>query len=266
MMHPRFFDMVAYAAQRGIAVSCNSNATLVNEARAKRCVTSGLQTLNLSLDGAKAETYEAIRVGARFDRVIANIRRLQQARCRLRSQTPEFVLTVVLMRRNLSEVPDLVRLAHELSIRSMFVQHLGQDFTEASLDPDYRPLQAFVNEESLLMQDKPAIEASFSQARRVATDLGIVLRLPRVEAAMDIAGKTGRRCEWPWKAAYFTYQGYAVPCCMIATPDRAHFGNVFVRGVSDVWNSAEADEFRRRLDSGDPPDLCASCSVYKGVF
>jgi MoaA/NifB/PqqE/SkfB family radical SAM enzyme len=28
MMHPRFFDMVAHAAERGIAVSCNSNFTL----------------------------------------------------------------------------------------------------------------------------------------------------------------------------------------------------------------------------------------------
>src|SRR5581483_4573406 len=38
MMHPRFFDMVAYAAGRGIAVSTNSNLTLLNDRRAARCV------------------------------------------------------------------------------------------------------------------------------------------------------------------------------------------------------------------------------------
>ena len=264
MMHPRFFDMVTQAAQRGIALSCNSNFTLVNEARAERCVTSGLRTLNLSLDGAKAETYEAIRIGATFDRVLANIRRLQQARSRLMSRTPELVLTVVVMRRNLDELPDLVRLAHDLSIRSVFVQHLGQDFTEASLRPAYRSLRTFVHQESLLQQDRPAIEASFNRARLAAAELGITLRLPRIDPAAEPA--KGRRCEWPWKGAYLTYQGYAVPCCMIATPDRAHFGNVFERGLSDVWNSEEADEFRRRLESDRPHEVCASCSVYKGVF
>src|SRR5437588_147294 len=44
MMHPRFFDMVAYAADRGIQVSTNSNVTLLNDRRAARCVTSGLDT------------------------------------------------------------------------------------------------------------------------------------------------------------------------------------------------------------------------------
>src|SRR6476469_9904039 len=34
MMHPRFFDMVAYAAGRGIRVSTNSNLTLLNAPRA----------------------------------------------------------------------------------------------------------------------------------------------------------------------------------------------------------------------------------------
>src|SRR5438270_2094374 len=38
MMHPRFFDMVAYAAARGVRVSTNSNLTLLNARRAERCV------------------------------------------------------------------------------------------------------------------------------------------------------------------------------------------------------------------------------------
>src|SRR5690242_1194231 len=35
MMHPRFFDMVAYAAARGVEVSTNSNLTLLNAPRAE---------------------------------------------------------------------------------------------------------------------------------------------------------------------------------------------------------------------------------------
>ena len=65
MLHPQFFDMVELAAQRGIEVSTNSNLTLLTEARAWRCVTSGLASLSVSLDGATAPVYEAVRRGER---------------------------------------------------------------------------------------------------------------------------------------------------------------------------------------------------------
>src|SRR5512140_1004693 len=76
LMHPRFFDMVRYAAARGIEVSTNTNMTLLPERRAEECVTSGLARLHVSLDGATAGTYEYIRVRARFGRVLRNLERL----------------------------------------------------------------------------------------------------------------------------------------------------------------------------------------------
>ena len=57
-----------------------------------------------------------------------------------------------------------------------------------------------------------------------------------------------------------------MPCCMIATPDRANFGNMAAAGAAAVWNSADYHEFRDRLDSDDPPEVCRSCSVYHGTF
>src|SRR5581483_9244020 len=83
MMHPRFFDMVEHASARGIRVGTNTNLTLLNSARAERCVSSGLAELHASLDGATAETYERIRVRAYFDRVLCNLEGLLEARRRL---------------------------------------------------------------------------------------------------------------------------------------------------------------------------------------
>jgi len=80
MMHPRFFDMVAYAAAKGVKVGTNSNMTLLNARRAEQCVTSGLAELHVSIDGATAATYEGIRVRAHFDRVLRNVEMLLEAR------------------------------------------------------------------------------------------------------------------------------------------------------------------------------------------
>src|SRR5262245_43645851 len=147
MMHPRFFDMVEHAVSRGIKVGTNTNATLLNAGRAERCVTSGLGEIHLSIDGATAETYERIRVRARFDRVVANIEGLAAARRRLHSATPRIRMVVVAMRENLGEFPDLVRLAHRLAIDTVFVQHLCHDFGESSLPAYYRPMRDFVDAE-----------------------------------------------------------------------------------------------------------------------
>lgn len=57
-----------------------------------------------------------------------------------------------------------------------------------------------------------------------------------------------------------------MPCCMVATPDRINFGSVHEVGVEPVWNSPAYQAFRDRLASEEPPEVCRSCSVYRGTF
>ncbi len=267
MMHPKFFDMVAYAAERGVKVSTNTNLTLLNPRRAERCVTSGLDTLHFSIDGATAEMYEGIRVYAKYERVIANLALLQETKARLGSAYPHLRMVTVLMRRNLHELPDLVRLAHRYGVNTMFVQHLCHDFGESSLPERYQPMREFVDEETVVGEDPARVDHYFAAARQAATDLGVDLRLPNLNPRLHPPGTPGRtRCGWPWSGAYLSYQGLAMPCCMVSTPDRANFGNMAEIGVDQVWNSDEYQAFRDRLDSDDPPDICRSCAVYRGVF
>jgi hypothetical protein len=53
---------------------------------------------------------------------------------------------------------------------------------------------------------------------------------------------------------------------MTATPDRLNFESMADRPVAEIWNGAAYEEFRRRLDSDNPPEICRSCSVYRGTF
>jgi radical SAM protein with 4Fe4S-binding SPASM domain len=267
LMHPRFFDMVRYAAARGIEVSTNTNMTVLSERRAEECVTSGLARMHVSLDGASAETYETIRVRARFERVLRNLRRLAEAKARLGGALPEIRLVAVAMRRNLDELPELVRLAHELGIAHVSVQHLCHDFGESSLPEQYRPMRAFVEDETLLGEDPERVRRAFDEARSVAADLGVSLRLPNVRPRAHGASLDGRsRCDWPWRGAYVSYAGEAMPCCMVATPDRINFGSMAESGVAEIWSNERYKEFRRRLESDDPPEICRSCALYNGTF
>jgi len=266
LLHPRFFDMVRYASGRGIVVSTNTNLTALSERRAEECVKSGLARMFVSLDAAHAQAYEYIRVGARFGKVLRNLGWIVAAKARLKAEAPELRLVAVAMRRNLAELPALVRLAHGLGVGSLSVQHLAHDFGESSLPLKYRPMREFVEAETLANENPAVVARWFGEARTVAAALGVELRLPNCAPQARQPAANHRRCDWPWRGAHVAYSGEAMPCCMVATPDRASFGSMSRDGVVPVWNGRAATEFRARLESADPPEICRGCAVYQGRF
>jgi radical SAM protein with 4Fe4S-binding SPASM domain len=261
LLHPRLFDMVRYAAARGIDVTTNSNLTALSPRRAEECVASGLKILHVSLDAADPAAYAYIRVGSRLERVLRNLALIQAAKERAASARPEIDVVAVAMRRNLDQLSALVRLAAGYGVHRVSVQHLAHDFTEDTLPAKYWPMRAFIDGETLLGEDPARVERWFDEARRVAAELGVELRLPNVTPKPRARG-----CDWPWRGAYVSYAGDAMPCCMIATPDRLNFGNMAKDGVATVWNNDTYNAFRARLASDDPPEICRGCAVYNGTF
>jgi radical SAM protein with 4Fe4S-binding SPASM domain len=241
--------------------------TVLTPAHAAACVASGLHTMHVSLDGATAESYETIRVRARLDKVLRNLRRLMDAKAAAASELPHIALVAVAMRLNLDQLPGLVRLASAEGVESLSVQHLCHDFGEASLPERYRPMREFIDEQSLLREEKSRVDSVFAETRSEAERLGITLRLPRLVPRVHPPDLPGRqRCDWPWRGAYISYDGKAMPCCMVSTPDRINFGDIASQGVARVWNNDAYQDFRERLSSATPPAVCSSCALYSGTF
>ena len=74
---------------------------------------------------------------------------------------------------------------------------------------------------------------------------------------------------------YVPAAGSLLPCCMVATADRASFGDVFASGSAEDReparllerrHGAEAQAFRAALASATPPSVCRSCALYRGSF
>jgi MoaA/NifB/PqqE/SkfB family radical SAM enzyme len=177
MMHPRFFDMVEHAVGRGVRVTTNTNMTLLDARRAERLVRSGLDCLHVSIDGARAETYEAIRPPGKFARLLRNLALFVDTRRRLDASLPRLHVVTVVMRRNLGELPDIVRLAHRYGAEQVFVQHLCHDFAEATLPAHYEAMRGFVTAETLTTAPAEIVSEVFEAARRVASDLSVDLRV-----------------------------------------------------------------------------------------
>jgi radical SAM protein with 4Fe4S-binding SPASM domain len=264
LLAPDLFEMVAYATARGCRVGFNTNATLLTRRRAERLVDAGLAWLHVSLDGATAATYEAIRDGARFETVVANLRGLVEVRRARGVEHPDVAVVFVAMRRNVAELPALVRLVADCGVRRVRVQNLSHSFSDTDPAGSYREIRDFAASEALWKDPRRAADV-FAAAREDAERVGVDLRLPRLEdASPPAAGAPG--CDWPWSSAYVTHTGRVQPCCMLMGGDRAVLGDLAERSFADIWHGDAYRDFRSALLSRRPPEVCRGCSMYRGVF
>ncbi|MEV0132984.1 radical SAM protein [Dactylosporangium sp. NPDC050688] len=260
LLAPDLLAMIRHAKQRGVRVGFNSNATLLNARRAAELVDSGVDWLHVSLDGADAGTFEAIRDGASFDTVVGNLAGLAEAKRAAGSATPWIRVVFVAMRRNVAQLPDLVALLGRIGISELRVQNLSHTFGDTDPSGAYREIRDYAADEALWTgEDRAAADAAFAAARRAAADHAVVLRLPNTDTHPG-------GCTWPWDAAYVTSDGVVQPCCMVMGDDRVTLGHLDEQSFADIWTGPRYQEFRRRLAGDDPPDVCRGCALYQGTF
>jgi len=97
------FDKIRYARDKGIDTRLFSNISLLDREKAVELVESGLTRIKVSIDGDSKETFNVIRKGLDFDRVVENINTLIEVRKELGSKTPEIGLVFVETERNSHE-------------------------------------------------------------------------------------------------------------------------------------------------------------------
>lgn len=91
-LHPRLPEMVARLKEDGMYVLLDTNATRIDRALSTELVSAGLDEIVFCLDGRDEESYESIRVRARFDEVVANIREFLRVKAERGARRPHTVV------------------------------------------------------------------------------------------------------------------------------------------------------------------------------
>ena len=266
LLAPDLFRMVEYAAGRGIRIGFNTNGTFLTRDKSERLIFAGLDWLNVSVDGATATTYESIRDGSDFARVRRNVIDLVGAKRAQLAERPTVSLVFVAMRRNVRELPDLVRLAAEWGVGRLYVQNLSHSFSDTDPSGSYRAIREFAEEEALWADRNDEAERLFAEATAVAGESGVDLRLPRLEEPPPTRTPGSPGCHWPFAAAYVTHDANVQPCCMVMGADRVVLGDAERDGFAAVWRGDAYKSFRAALLTDEPPDVCRGCSLYRRVF
>ena len=160
-------------ASYGVRASITTNAMPLTKPGLIEALLPATDTLTVSMDGASAPTFDAIRRRADFEKAVRNIRLFDQARDALPPEVfrPRLHFNHILQHRNLTELPRLIELAHELHIDRVTVEHV---YVHEGLNP-----------EDSILPHKRLANRVFEQAAEAAGRLGVDLHLPD---PFDVAG------------------------------------------------------------------------------
>jgi radical SAM protein with 4Fe4S-binding SPASM domain len=107
-MDARIFERIEFCHRHSISTLLSTNGTFLDEALAARVLDSPLEQITLSFDGARKETFEFYRKGARFEKVRDNFTRFARMKHQRNSRL-QVVVQMVRMEGNAGEVEEFVR-------------------------------------------------------------------------------------------------------------------------------------------------------------
>jgi MoaA/NifB/PqqE/SkfB family radical SAM enzyme len=272
LAHPGVVEMVRQAHEAGASVELITNGTLLLGDKTCQLVEAGLDRLWVSIDGATPESYEDVRLGDALPQVIENLTGLRDLRTRLGITRPSLGIAFVAMRRNITDLPAVLRLGEDLgadrfSISNVLAHTLelrGEVLYERSMyrNPAHsaRPLVDLPRFD--LTPETSAVMLQVLQA-------GYSTRL----AGGPLVGRTNL-CSFVEKGSLSVrWDGEVSPCLPLLhshssyldnhmRKSQAHsFGNIGDRSLSELWFDPAYSSLRTRLQSFDfsPCVYCNTC-------
>jgi radical SAM protein with 4Fe4S-binding SPASM domain len=234
-LHPRFLEMVKYAAAKGIYTATSTNAHFLTDENARQTVESGLDRIIISIDGTTQDTYAAYRVGGQLEKVLEGTRSLIKWKKQLRSRTPFVVFQFLVVRPNEHQVAEVKSLARKLGVDDVWLKTAQiYDYGQGS------PLI-------------PTIDY-YSRYR------------PNGDGTWSVKNKLLNHCWKMWHSCVITWDGQVVPCCFDKDADYP-MGNLQTERFSALWRGQPYRRFRESLlRSRSEIEMCRNCTEGTNVW
>ncbi len=114
MLRSDIYDLLACTRQHRMITHLNTNGYFIDDVAAARIINIGVDSVNISLDGSRAETHDRIRnYSGAFERAAAAVERLHRLR-RQQGVSLRIKNVAVIDGANIDEVPELISLSREL--------------------------------------------------------------------------------------------------------------------------------------------------------
>ena len=281
MMHPRFREIVAIAGRYGVPdLWFPTNLLAMTDASAEAIVRSNVNVVGVSIDGVTRETYEKIRVGGKWDRLMSRLQLLRDTKRALRRRKPSIRIIFTWMKSNRAELRDLPAFAADQGATEIDVRYVA-------------PTAGVDNTPELLSSEEPReLRAELASTARDAVKRGLKLAsYPEFETKEDrprsLIGRISHRlwlmkagidrleyrrhawqeqragCGYPDRTYVIRPNGAIYPCIFW---DEQPLGLLPKETLVSVSNGEALGQIRDALKAGQPIGTCARCSERRDAF
>lgn len=269
LMNNRFTSMLADIRRIApyTSIQMCTNGALLTRKISKNLLDQKLDALFFSLDGVDAKKVDNIRLGGSLVNQISNIKTLHSLKRERSSKKPLIATTVVLQKKNVEQLPAIIKLSSQLGIKVVGINGL-EPYVDNMVDA------ILWNDPSIVGQLKIVL----SEASTAAAEANIELRLPAFRPQPAICTQISR--------PIILADGTVVPCSVLAYPrgsflyvdksestikangviKRLSFGNVNERSFKSIWMDKEYLDFRRNVQRGSFPPPCKKCLMKHHII
>lgn len=246
-LNPDFPKMLAEVKRRGLFVENFDNFVFMNEENINQLVDLGCDKIYVSLDAATKETYEKIRVGAKWENVIGNIVNLDRIKKKKKKYAPELWFHFIISKDNVHEVEMYLDMISDLNIDVHQVQytillHRYNEIKDKYVD--------FPDDQKMKVIEK---------AKKLGISVGFNSNTVENRPFYD-------KCT-AWTQPFIFVDGTVIPCCaMNEQNDRTwqretSLGNIFKEDFNVIWK-----RFGQMVDSiaeHKCPAQCTRCNLFE---
>ncbi len=276
LFHPKTIEMVERVRAIGSPVEIITNAILLNAERSKRLIAAGIDTLWVSIDGARPESYEDVRLGAELPRVLANLETFRGMRYHSFTPKPALGINFVAMKRNIADLPEVLKIAASVGARKFMVSNVlpyDQQMNKETLYNDALINIAYLPSPSLprLSIPKMDINDTTRQAFLAAINSGW-----NVTFAGNNFGGSNDVCNFiEGGAMAIGWDGSVAPCIPLLHTHSTYLrkrerllkrhviGKVGEKSLLELWNDPGYIAYRERVHSFAfaPCSFCGGCDM-----
>jgi len=244
LLQPKLAEWIAQANAAGCETGFLSNGLLLKQERLQRILDAGVDWICISMDGADAGIYEAIRIGSNFERVCENVAKIAMLRS---GNRPRTMINFVLMDMNFHQVEDIVRLAAQLGVDQLNFKQCDVIRGESG-----KGHGLFEIEET---KDTRRLKKSLGKARRLARKLNMAT------TAFAFTPEERSVCQQdPRNSLFIRYDGLAAPCINLAIGGpttflgkevrmpNVHYGRLPDTDLMELWQSESCQSYRQQFE------------------
>lgn len=237
LMHPDYMAMLKEIKKAGPYVYAFSNGILMNEAAGRALVDNGMDMICISMGGGTPETYRKIRGVDAFATVTENIRQVAEYKKSRGKDLPLISFNIVAMRSLLSELEEIVELAHQIGVNHIAMPNLVAQGSE------------MVSESLWLCRDEAFV--SLAKAAACATHHGITFIQPKLNVGQLPCNALFNRLNINWDGSI-----------MSCTAERYITGDLNRQTIADIWNGRGMQALRRKVITKGLEAVCPNCTCW----